>query len=54
VDSETNIDRAKADITATLRERHHIKKASDDDFSVRDQQAGLDVITNVTGAIKYF
>jgi len=54
VDSETNIDRAKLDIAATLRERHHIKKASDDDFSVRDQQAGLDVITNVTGAIKYF
>lgn len=54
VDSEVNIDRAKADITATLRERHHIKKAANDDFSVRDQQAGLDVITNVTGAIKYF
>jgi len=54
VDSETNIDRAKADIITTLREQHDIKKASDDDFSVRDQKAGLDAITNITGAIKYF
>jgi putative ABC transport system permease protein len=54
VDSEANLERAKADITTTLRERHNIKKPSDDDFNVRDQQTGLDVITNVTGAIKYF
>lgn len=54
VDSEENIDRAKADIIATLREQHDIKKAGDDDFSVRDQKAGLDAITKVTGAIKYF
>jgi len=54
VDSESNIDRAKADVVATLRQQHDIKKPQDDDFSVRDQRAGLDVITNVTGAIKYF
>ena len=54
VDSEENIDRAKADIIATLREQHDIKKPGDDDFSVRDQKAGLDAITKVTGAIKYF
>ena len=54
VDSEENIDRAKLDIITTLREQHNIKKPSDDDFSVRDQKAGLDAITNITGAIKYF
>ncbi|MDD3487643.1 MAG: ABC transporter permease [Candidatus Moranbacteria bacterium] len=54
VDSETNIDRAKADVITTLRERHDIDNPEDDDFSVRDQQTGLDVINNVTGAIKYF
>ncbi len=54
VDSEANIDRAKADITTTLRERHNIKKNESDDFSVRDQKTGLEAITNVTGAIKYF
>ncbi|OGI27223.1 MAG: hypothetical protein A2359_00335 [Candidatus Moranbacteria bacterium RIFOXYB1_FULL_43_19] len=53
-DSEANIDRAKADVITTLREQHDIKKAGDDDFSVRDQKAGLDAITKVTGAIKYF
>ena len=54
VDSEANIDRARVDVIATLRRQHDIKKPSDDDFSVRDQKAGLDIITNVTGAIKYF
>lgn len=54
VDNEVNIDRAKADVIATLRERHGIKKEEEDDFSVRDQKAGLDAITKVTGAIKYF
>jgi len=54
VDSEANIDRAKADITTTLRERHNIKNPGDDDFSVRDQRTGLEAVTNVTGAIKYF
>jgi len=54
VDNEENIDRAKADIVTTLREQHDIKKPSDDDFSVRDQRTGLQAITNVTGAIKYF
>jgi len=54
VDSEENIDRSKADVITTLREQHDIKRPEDDDFSVRDQKAGLEAITNVTGAIKYF
>lgn len=54
VDSEENIDRAKADVIATLREQHDIKKPEDDDFSVRDQKAGIEAIGKVTGAIKYF
>jgi len=54
VDSENNIDRAVADVKATLRDQHRIKKPADDDFTVRAQQAGLDAISNITGAIKYF
>ncbi len=54
VDSEENIDRAKTDVAATLRERHDIDNPSEDDFTVRDQRAGVEVIQNVTGAIKYF
>lgn len=54
VDNENNTDRAVADIQATLRDQHHIKKPADDDFTVRAQQAGLDAISSITGAIKYF
>ena len=54
VDSDKNIDRAIIDATRTMRERHNIKKPGDDDFSIRDQRSGIEVITNVTGAIKYF
>jgi putative ABC transport system permease protein len=53
-DDEKNIDRVVADVKATLREQHHIKNPADDDFSVRDQRAGLDAVTSVTNAIKYF
>ncbi|MFA5871302.1 MAG: ABC transporter permease [Parcubacteria group bacterium] len=54
VDDEKNIDQAVADIKATLRSQHHIKNPVDDDFTVRDQKAGLDTINSVTNAIKYF
>jgi len=54
VDSESNIDRAVADMKATLRDQHHIKKPAGDDFTVRAQQAGIDAISSITGAIKYF
>jgi len=54
IDSEKNIDRAIADIKATLRKQHNIDNPSEDDFTVRSQQAGLETISSVTGAIKYF
>ena len=54
IDNDNNIDRAIADISATLRDQHHIKRAANDDFSVRDQRAGLEAISNITGVIKYF
>jgi putative ABC transport system permease protein len=43
-----------ADIKATLRDQHQIRNPVDDDFTVRDQRAGLDAITSITNAIKYF
>lgn len=54
VDDEKNIDRAAADIKTTMRDQHQIKNPADDDFTVRDQRAGLDAITSITNAIKYF
>lgn len=38
----------------TLRDRHHIKDSSKDDFSVRDQAAALEKITNITNILRYF
>lgn len=38
----------------TLRERHHIKKPSDDDFSVRNQAQAIEMIKNITNALRYF
>jgi len=45
---------AIANVKATLRERHHIKDPSKDDFSVRDQASALETITNITDILRYF
>ncbi len=53
-DSEDNLDRAVADIKATLRERHGIKDPKDDDFSVRNTKQALSILTNITDVLRYF
>lgn len=45
---------AIANTKATLRERHHIKDPSKDDFSVRDQASALEAVTNITNILRYF
>lgn len=54
VDNEGNLDRAVADIKATIREQHHIKDPANDDFSVRNTAQALSLLTNVTNVLKYF
>lgn len=54
VDYTDNIERAKADIKALLRDRHDIKDSKDDDFSVRDTAQALSILTNITNVLKYF
>lgn len=54
IDSTDNLDRAVADVTATLRIRHKIKNPADDDFSVRNTAQALSTITNITNVLKYF
>lgn len=54
IDSGQNIDRAVADIKATLREQHNIKSPADDDFSVRTTEQALSILTNITDVLKYF
>lgn len=45
---------AIANTKATLRERHGIKDPTNDDFSVRDQRAALDLIGKITDVLRYF
>jgi putative ABC transport system permease protein len=54
VDRVENLDRSVEDIKATLRDNHNIKKAEDDDFSVRNAAQALELLTNITNVLKYF
>lgn len=54
VDSADNIERAVADVKTTLRERHKIKSGQEDDFSVRDTQQAISMLTTITNVLKYF
>ncbi|MFH1183251.1 MAG: ABC transporter permease, partial [Candidatus Moraniibacteriota bacterium] len=54
INDEINIDRATADIKATLREQHNIKNPVDDDFTVRSTAQALSVLTTITNVLKYF
>ena len=46
--SEPEIDAAKATVTETLRERHGLTAAEDDDFQILDQAQLLDTVSAVT------
>ncbi len=54
VDHADNVDDAVEYIKVKLRERHNIDKPEDDDFTVRSMAQGLDVLTNITNALKMF
>ena len=49
-----DIDGAMEDVRQLLRERHHINDASQDDFSVRNTQQALGILTSITGALTLF
>lgn len=54
VDNADNIDESMEMIAQTLRERHDLSDPSDDDFSVRSFRDALDLVTNITDALRYF
>jgi putative ABC transport system permease protein len=54
VDNMQNLDRAIADIKATIRHGHNIKDPSDDDFSVRSTEQALTTLSDITNVLKYF
>ncbi|MGE5425893.1 MAG: ABC transporter permease [Bacillota bacterium] len=54
VDDPANIDESMEMIRQTLRDRHGIDSPEDDDFSVRSFRDALDLVTNITDALRYF
>ncbi|MBI2436848.1 MAG: ABC transporter permease [Candidatus Magasanikbacteria bacterium] len=54
VDSADNIERAKESIVEVLRDRHDIGVGDTEDFSVRSMAQGLDALTSITNALKFF
>lgn len=54
VDDAENLERATAEIRATIRQNHKIKEGMEDDFSVRDTAQAISTITSITNVLKYF
>jgi putative ABC transport system permease protein len=54
IDDTKNVESAKQNIAAVLRQRHGITDPKDDDFSIRSTAQALDVLSQVTNAIKFF
>lgn len=54
VDSPENIDQTVEDIRYLLRERHDIDSEEEEDFSVRNQVQALEILGQITDAIKFF
>ncbi len=54
VDNSENIEKAVDSIKTILRERHNIDTAEVDDFSVRSMAQGVETITTITDALKFF
>lgn len=54
VDTAENVDRAVADITLLLRDRHDLDDDEESDFSVRNTASALETLTQITDVLKYF
>ncbi|MDO8509972.1 MAG: ABC transporter permease, partial [bacterium] len=54
IDTAEQVDPAMEYIRMVMRERHGIDNSNDDDFDVRSMAQGLEVITTITDALKFF
>ncbi|PIY93523.1 MAG: multidrug ABC transporter substrate-binding protein [Candidatus Magasanikbacteria bacterium CG_4_10_14_0_8_um_filter_32_14] len=54
VNTAENVDQAVESVEQILRDRHNIGTGESDDFSVRSAAQGLDAISNITNALKFF
>ncbi len=53
-DDMANVDNGINQAKIILRERHKIDNPTDDDFSVRSMAQGLEALTKITNALKFF
>lgn len=54
VDSSDNVEQASNDVTLLLRDRHDINNGKKDDFSVRNTKDSIEILLNITNALKFF
>lgn len=54
VDDASNVNESIEQAKIILRERHKIDRPTDDDFSVRSMAQGLEALTKITNALKFF
>ncbi len=54
IDDANNVNGSMETMRDILRERHDIVNAENDDFSVRSTNQGLDVLSSVTNALRFF
>lgn len=54
VDSAEHVESTRQDIKSLLKERHHIKREADEDFTVRNIADAISILTTVTNALRIF
>ena len=54
VDAAENVEQTRSDIKEVLRERHHITREADEDFTVRNAADALEILTTITDAMRLF
>ena len=54
VDSADNIDQTIADVTAVMRQQHHVRSDTDVDFTVRNLADAISTLTTITDALRIF
>jgi len=54
VDNADHLDEAVSDINSLLRDNHNIRESQPSDFSVRNVKDAIDILLNITNALKFF
>ena len=54
VDSSENVDQTISDVKAVLDQRHHVKKDSDVDYTVRNIADAVSILSTITNALTLF